>query len=128
MIWEIALTVLGAGCIGGVINALLDNEFRIPHYKEGCNLWDPGILGNIVVGGFAALVFWGLYTPFADAILFRAENSIANPANAVFTVGDLISSLLVGTGGGRILTSELERMCLLKRVTRLEADSKSSEP
>lgn len=103
----IALLVLACGGLGGLVNALLAGDLHLPHREE--NIYSPGWIGNVVVGAVAALVFWGLYGPMAKvAIIGTAVSNVP----AVFTIAELAGSVVTGIGGGRILSSDVEKRTL----------------
>jgi hypothetical protein len=108
-IYVIVALVCACGGIGGLVNALLAGDLHLPH-REG-NLYNPGWIGNVVIGAVAALVFWGLYGPMAKlAIVGPASDG----AKVIFTVAELAGSVVTGIGGGRILSSEVEKKALAK--------------
>jgi hypothetical protein len=109
-VWEIAILVCVSGAIGGFVNALLAGDLHLPH-REG-NLYSPGWIGNVVIGAVAALVFWGLYGSMAKVpVVGGAADSTAQ---AIFTIAELAGSVVTGIGGGRILSSEVEKRALSK--------------
>ena len=61
-------------------------------------IWDPGFLGNILVGAVAAFVVWGLY-------------GAPSPGRGVDwkLAGPVAGSLIVGIGGSRALTEEINK-------------------
>ena len=61
----------------------------------------------MLVGGVAALVFWGLYGPMAAAVVIGTQSSQGIPA--VLHVSELFGALLTGVGGGRLLTAAVEK-------------------
>lgn len=109
-VYSIALVVSGCGAIGGFVNALLAGELHLPHRESG-NLYSPGWIGNVVIGAVAALVFWGLYGPLAKVAVLGATSASEHIA---FTVAELAGSVVTGIGGGRILSSEVEKKALAK--------------
>jgi len=53
-LWSLGFTIVGAGAIGGVLNALLsENGFFFPRTVDsgGARLLRPGALGNMLTGG-----------------------------------------------------------------------------
>src|SRR5438045_3646719 len=120
MLWLAILYVFLAGLVGGVANALMsDNGFVLPMYegKDGARILRPGYLGNMVIGGIAAVVSWGLYGPASSFSLLAqgAPAAVANdgtntgktPAAAPaqppppLTVASLVGGVLVGVAGAR---------------------------
>jgi len=53
MLW-LMLSVFGFGCVGGVVNAILppSSGFRLP--RRVGDVFDPGWMGNVFIGGIAA--------------------------------------------------------------------------
>ena len=103
----IALLVLACGGLGGLVNALLAGDLHLPHREE--NIYSPGWIGNVVVGAVAALVFWGLYGPMAKVAVI---GTTAPDVPIAFTIAELAGSVVTGIGGGRILSSEVEKRTL----------------
>lgn len=109
-VWEIAVLVCVSGALGGFVNALLAGDLHLPH-REG-DLYSPGWIGNVVIGAVAAIVFWGLYGPMAKVAVVGGDASAM--AKAIFTVSEIAGSVVTGIGGGRILSSEVEKRALVK--------------
>lgn len=122
-IWIFLAVIFVAGCVGGIVNALMsDNGFTWPRWTGG--VVRPGWLGNAFIGGIAAVVSWGLYGPFADASLF----SHAGPPlpTARFTLAAVVGAILVGISGARWLSNEADKK-ILRRVG-IEAAKKIPDP
>ena len=118
-IWIPTLTVLAAGAVGGLLNAYFsDNGFAWPRVErvDRVTITRPGFLGSMLVGGVAAVVSWGLYGPFAAAPLFGSGVAAPLPP---FTLSSLVGALLVGVGGGRFLTDQVDKFLL--RTTAVKA-------
>ena len=109
--------VFAAGCVGGLVNAwMTDNGFALPDRvaNGAVHIVRPGFLGNMLVGGVAAGVSWGLYGPLA------AVHIIGNPAAGALeaavesgvTLAGLVGGVLVGVGGARWLTGEVDKRLL----------------
>jgi len=109
------MTILLFGCLGGIVNSLLGGGFELPKKDSEANIWKPGWIGNVVVGGVAALAFWAFYGPLTQMALI---GSGPQDAKAVLTVGEVMTSLLAGTGGGKILNDMID-----KRIMTREADA-----
>ena len=103
----IILAVFAAGCMGGLANAAIAGELQLPHKDPEARVFRPGWIGNVVVGGLAALVFWGLYGPMSGVVLIgpRDPGAVA----AALRVSELFGSLLTGVGGGRLLSAAVDR-------------------
>lgn len=114
--WELLLWIGGLGAIGGLSNCLLAGEFVMPEYDKDAKVWKPGWLGNVVVGGVAAIVVWGIYGPLASF-------DLTNTLDPHITLSQLLSSLVVGIGGARILSLEAQKM-LLKSENEAERGAK----
>lgn len=104
---EMLCAVLAAGVVGGALNALFtDNGFVFPTTKDG--VLRPGFIGNVFTGGVGALVSWGLYTASAFT-LFGDAGSTNLPS---LTLGSLAGAVLVGIGGARWLSNEVDKAML----------------
>jgi hypothetical protein len=126
LIWIFLLIIFAAGAIGGSVNAFLtDNGFMMPKKVEndrGNKIYQPGCLGNMSIGGIAACVSWGLYGPFANAYIIIGESSEPSTSQPPgITVAALVGAVLVGIGGARWLTNEVDKTLL--RVAATEAAS-----
>lgn len=120
-IWLAILTICGAGAVGGLVNALItDNGFFLPREEESdrTSIWRPGFLGNLLIGMVAALSSWGLYSSFGSVEVFQPL-----PASASFTLASVVGAMLVGVGGARWLTNEVD-----KRLLRAAAVAAASAP
>jgi hypothetical protein len=120
--WLPAVLALTAGSLGGVLNAITtDNGFIVPQFAKmdgtGASIWRPGVIGNVVVGAIAALVSWALYGPAAGLPLgdFKAD----------LTWAGFASGVLVGMGGARWLSSEVDKS-LLKGAAAAVAGKQSN--
>ncbi|MEA5078242.1 MAG: hypothetical protein VB013_06690 [Anaerolineaceae bacterium] len=110
-LWLMMLIIFAAGAVGGIVNALLsDNGFILPKpEKIGENrIIRPGFLGNILISGIASCVSWGLYGPFATISMIGPSGS----ENAGLTLASLVGAVLVGVGGARWLTNEVDKTLL----------------
>lgn len=113
------------GIIGGLLNALIsDNGFLWPKAIETTDqarIWRPGCLGNAFIGAVAAGISWGLYGPFATYYVLGSPPS-ASPLTQTFglTLTSLVSAIVVGIGGARWLTNEVDKR-LLRSAASLAA-------
>jgi hypothetical protein len=112
-VWECSALISGAGAIGGLVNTLMtQGKLRLPEYRAG--VFCPGFIGNVVVGAFAALISWALYGAGAGIELAR-QSAGAREALSL-TVGALAGAALVGVGGARWLSSEVDAKLLRASV------------
>jgi hypothetical protein len=110
-VWEILGAVAGAGAVGGIVNALLsDNGFIWP--KNDSGILRPGVLGNLILGAFAAVVTWGLYGPLKDSVIIGVHPP--GEVAATLTVTALVGAALAGAGGARVITNEIDKRFLRK--------------
>jgi hypothetical protein len=120
--WIPVILAFVAGALGGVLNAIMtDNGFIVPKFatvQDNVQIWRPGVLGNVVVGAVAALVSWALYGPSAGLSVgdFKADLTWAGFASAV----------LVGIGGARWLSSEVDKS-LLKGAAAVAASKQANQ-
>jgi hypothetical protein len=103
-IWMTLLVVGLLGVVGGITNCLLSGEFALPHSDAAHKVWKPGWIANIVVGAVAAVVVWGVYGPVATYDLTQAGKPDIH-----LPVAQLVSSILVGISGAKILTTMAQK-------------------
>jgi hypothetical protein len=113
-VWTICAMMFAAGCFGGLVNALMIGEFHLPRVDRRARIWRPGWMGNVIVGGAAALFFWGLYGPMASAQIIGDGPS----PKIVLHLAELFGGILSGIGGGRLLSAEID-----KKILRNENDA-----
>jgi len=122
-VWIPLLAVFAAGAIGGLANLLLAGDgFHLPKYDPPTGIYLPGFLGNIAIGGIAAIVSWGLYGPFSATVIIGAGRLEGHDDPSV-TLASLVGAILVGTGGARWLASEVD-----KRLFRSAAAEAAAKP
>jgi hypothetical protein len=110
------LALFAVGCLGGLTNAAIAGELKLPHKDPEAKVYRPGWVGNVLVGGVASLVFWGLYGPMSQAVLIGPSDAHIVP---VLRVAELFAGLLTGIGGGRLLTNEVDKRLLEKEKKAL---------
>jgi hypothetical protein len=96
----LSLIMLGLGLVGGLLNAFFsDNGFVLPRTEHvgGLTVVRPGALMNMLIGAIAAVVFWGLYGPFAEVDVIGPPNRPDPTFGA--TLSQLFTSIVVGIGG-----------------------------
>lgn len=130
-VFQVLLVVAGAGALGGLVAALLseDRGFVLPHRVSdaAATTFRPGVLGLIVIGAISAALSWGLYGPLADANLFGGEQlSNAEPAKYGITVAAVAGAVLVGAGGSKWLSSQVDKT-LLQQAAR-DAKNGQADP
>jgi len=113
--WTCAFLIAVAGGIGGVINALVtDNGFPLPRREAG--IWCPGAISNVLIGAFAAFASWSFYGSGASVDL--AHETERTVLSLKFSA--LAGALLVGVGGARWITNEVDKR-LLKETVKVAA-------
>jgi hypothetical protein len=117
--WQIVGAVFFAGCVGGLFNGLLAEKRGLRYLSTGCDTYFPGTLGNVLTGGVAALVFWGLYGPFSGATILPPGAAGSEPVT--LKIGELASSILIGIGGPGFLRAEAGRRCAERRLLKERA-------
>ena len=131
-LWILLLIVCAAGGIGGIVNALMtDNGFVLPCVEEvggGAKIVRPGALVNIFIGAVAAGVSWGLYGPLASYVIAGTQGVLnQNPTIGVgLTLASLVGAVLIGIGGARWLTNEVDKN-LLRAAASQAASGKPSQ-
>jgi hypothetical protein len=114
--WELLAWMAGLGALGGFINCFLAGEFQFPKLDKEAGVWQPGWVGTGLVGAAAAVVVWGIYGPFASF-------DLAKEFQPHITLSQLLSSLVVGMGGARILSLETQKI-ILKSEKEAEKEAK----
>ena len=128
VVWWILAAVFAGGAVGGLVNAFLsDNGFALPRTEnvDGVAVLRPGVLGNLLVGGVAACLSWGLYGSGGQFFLIgsAAPGAEVNRDPPGLTVAALFGAVLVGVGGARWLTSNVD-----DRLFRLAASQAAARP
>ena len=132
MMWEIIWAVCIAGGVGGIINALMtDNGFALPKSMQldsGVSVLRPGFLGNILIGAAAAVVSWGLYGPLAAYVVLGSEKSMASnsPDTICISLSSLVGAVLIGVGGAKWLTGEVDNKILKATASKAAAAQPAS--
>ncbi len=119
--------VLMAGAVGGAINAFIsDNGFALPReeYVNNVTIFRPGFIGNIIIGAIASLVAWGLYGSYGSTIIYGPQVG-AGAEDIGISLSTLASSLIVGIGGARTLTNEVDKSLLKIAAVTAAASNKS---
>ena len=126
MIIPVGIIIL-SGALGGVINALVsDNGFIKPREETLDNetIVRPGFAGNILLGATAAFISWGLYGAFSNAVVFGTANDAGTEEISV-TISAIAGAILVGIGGARWLTNEVDKKLLRKAAVTAAASRPS---
>jgi hypothetical protein len=111
-LWVLALVVGGAGAIGGLVNAFIsDNGFVLPKMDNG--IFRPGAITNVLIGAVAAFVSWGLYGPNSQSLLVGADNT----TKFTLSLAAFAGAVVVGVGGSRFLTNEVDKRFLKAAAT-----------
>ena len=128
-LWLILGIVAFSGAIGGVVNAFMtDNGFLLPKSdstSSGTTILRPGYLGNVLVGAVAAVLSWGLYGPLSTFFITGTTQAMASntaPENVGLSISSLVGAILIGIGGARWLSSEVDKTLL--RAAAAEAAGK----
>jgi hypothetical protein len=123
------LIVCVAGAVGGIVNALMtDNGFIMPSKAAASSgsILRPGFIGNALIGAVAAGISWGLYGPLSGMFIFGDGATLSkNVAGALgISLASLVGAMLVGVGGARWLTNEVDKN-LLKAAASKAASSQA---
>jgi hypothetical protein len=127
-LWKYMALIFAFGALGGVVNAMLtDNGFILPRKEQQDNskIIRPGFLVNIFIGGIAALVSWGLYGPFAEVFIIGGTND-PTVGTTGLSLSSAVGGLLVGVGGARWLTNEVDKK-LLRAAASTAASGQPSD-
>jgi len=124
-LWLLLVIVCAAGAVGGLINGLLtSNGILLPGMQEvdQLRILRPGFLGNMVIGMVAAGISWGLYGPLSMMPIFSAL-----PATQGLTLSALVGAALVGIGGARWVTNEIDKKLLMVAASKAAAAQPAPE-
>lgn len=117
VLWSISLLMLLAGAVGGLVNSLLvDNTLGVA--KKGWSGWVLTLVTNTLLGAVAAWLSWALYGPFAGV-------SIVPPAKHLavgLPLSALASAVVVGIGGARWLSNEVDKRILTRAASAARAN------
>ncbi len=97
--------IAACGAMGGVANCAIAGEFVLPRIDKSAKTWRPGWIGNVLVGSIAAVVIAGMYGPLSQVVL----NATTPPTLPPVTMANLLGAVVVGLGGGNILTQLAQR-------------------
>jgi hypothetical protein len=112
----LTLIVFACGLIGGFVNSLRVGQgfanwkpkrVSLPGAEEPA--FQPGLLVNTGIGGFAAVVSWGLYGPLAQMNVLEVYTAAATAEGYVVSVSSLAAAALVGYGGTQWLSAEVDK-------------------
>jgi hypothetical protein len=118
--WLMLLYVALAGAAGGVVNALVTDKGFLRPSKEQVDMiiiYRPGWIGNVVIGAIAAAISWGLYGPLA-AYYIAGTATNTGPENIGLALSSLVGAVLIGIGGARWLTNEVDKSLLKAAATK----------
>lgn len=128
------ILIVISGAIGGATNAVMtDNGFLVPKQDKdstGNTIWRPGVLGNVFIGAVAAFVSWGLYGPLSSYFIVGTTEALAlntSPENVGLSLASLAGALLVGIGGARWLSNEIDKNLLRATAVGAAGKPQSSE-
>jgi hypothetical protein len=131
-IWILLLYIAIAGALGGVVNALItDKGFYLPSKEQvdSITIYKPGWIGNVIIGALAAAISWGLYGPLAAYFIAGTKEAMttnATPDKIGLTLSSLVGAALLGVGGARWLTSEVDKNLLKAAASKAASAPPSS--
>jgi hypothetical protein len=120
--WTCATLITVSGALGGVVNALVSsNGFALPRLER--DIWCPGFIANILIGGFAAVASWAFYGSGAGVELAKIA-AVGEPRTEIsLTFSALAGAFLVGVAGAKWVTNEVDKR-LLKESVRIAGTKK----
>ncbi len=119
--------ILASGAFGGIINAIVsDNGFIRPREEKVDNVTivRPGFMGNILLGAVAAFISWGLYGAYSAVIAYNASTGLGTEGISI-SISAIAGAILIGIGGARWLTNEVDKT-LLRTAAVTAAASRAS--
>lgn len=138
--------ILGAGIVGGLVNAVLaDNTFGVPKKisrspapggvapavapptQPNWSGWILAAIVNSVFGAAASFLSWAMYGPLAGCPLLGQQSSPScQHPELTLTLSALGSAVIVGIAGPRWITNEVDKK-LLKEAAA-QAMAKGANP
>src|SRR5512136_389414 len=112
--WILLGIILLSGAVGGIINAIIsDNGFVKPREEtiDKVCIVRPGIAGNILLGATAAFISWGLYGSYSGVLIF-GDAEVMGVGELNLSLSAVAAAILVGMGGARWLTNEVDKSLL----------------
>ena len=104
------------GSLGSLVSSFIgDNGWHLPMTDQG--IFRPGFLGNMLVGGLAAVASWGMS---------RSINLGALHQPSDFLSSEMANALVVGFGGASWFKGQIEKVIL--KQTAVVAASKQADP
>ena len=101
--WPLIISVLMAGGVGGLGNALItDGGFKLGYTEvlaSGQRIHRPGWPGNVFIGCVAGIIIWGLY----GVVEVRDFSALLH---------QVVATLVAGLGGSRVVTAEVDKQIL----------------
>ena len=129
-LWGVIGLIAAAGALGGIGNAVsTDNSFALPRpVKDGkvTIAWQAGVIGNVIISVIAALISWGLYGPSSALLVIGTPPAGTTPTPITLTVATLATAVLIGYGGARWLTNEVDKK-ILKATASAAASGEASK-
>jgi membrane associated rhomboid family serine protease len=108
-IGSLLVLIVAVGAAGGLLNAFFaTGGFEMPSMQSLPNgkwQWDPGFIGNIVVGALAAVILGAIYGPLGDFVL----GGPTPPQPALMTLRSFAGAALSGIGGSRLLSQAVDK-------------------
>ena len=120
IIYPLIATVFASGALGGIVSSLLGGTRNFWPCHDEEDVWRLGWFGNTFIGGIAAVVIWGIYGPLASFDLVTPDATSLH-----LTIAQMVTSLVIGAGGVRILTSLIREQIL--RAQRNEYESAADD-
>jgi hypothetical protein len=128
-VWIPLGIILLGGAVGGVINDIIsDNGFVVPREEivDNVCISRPGIAGNVLIGAVAAFISWGLYGSYSGTLIFSGSSGVGM-SELNLTISSVAGAILIGIGGARWLTNEVDKSLLKTAAVTAAASPSSSE-
>jgi hypothetical protein len=120
------LWIAASGAVGGLVNALLtDNGFFMPKREttKAGTIIRPGFITTTFVGAVAAVVSFLLYGSASSSTVLGSNE----PVHVQLTGAVIGGAILIGIGGARWLTNEVDKS-LLKAAAVEAAEKDKKQP
>ncbi|MDD1751798.1 MAG: hypothetical protein LUQ38_01755 [Methanotrichaceae archaeon] len=127
---NIVAIILFSGAIGGIVNAIVsDNGFIKPREEDldNVSIVRPGFIGNILVGAISAFISWGLYGAYSGVMIYSTSNGANFSSEMGVSISAISGAILVGMGGARWLTNEVDKSLLRTAAASAAASMPSKD-
>ncbi len=127
---NIIAIIMFSGAIGGIVNAVVsDNGFIKPREENlgNASIVRPGFIGNVLIGAISAFISWGLYGAYSGVMVYSTSSGANLSSEIGVPISAVSGAILVGMGGARWLTNEVDKRLLRTAASTAAASMPSRD-